>query len=726
MVQAQFERCIMSLETKESTANVIVIHAKGTNLHFSPKEFVVVIGLNCVSNKNDFVFDDDLPNRLIEDYFGVIPRLHFDLVESSRDSDYLWGSIAFEKLAKSLNKKLKPKVKFYMLHGMPLAIQIWLYECCSTVPHNVSFKNIELTSKEISCFRISKKVVPTGKKLKQQHKGLDEQTPKRTPPPRAAKKLSVRTPIFMPIHQKEKVASKRKDINQSASKKSIPIQSPDSSLCSSGNEDDFISKKVFHKFCNEVLQEMISIHGLVSTRWDEIMNAISDIKKKDKNNQVDNQPMGEADKTTLHHEFTPNFVHDLYKNSKGTLNTGGVAETTVNASTEDESKNNECDAEKIVDTSEDYQAGMNENKSPKDDSKKVEQDFSDSQVTIPDELLPSLNAYLNQERSIIVHSSANKVQETPMHVSRIKRPSRFKESPFTMNFGSAAEGKHKIFNQKHPFVSHPINDIEDTKITNKFLKWLSVDVLKFHAKRSNKQEHYKKGKFKISVINFRVLAIENKNWFYILGAPGQSWSDEYIDVCFYYLRKKSKYDPNTSYKYSTVDCNFMNIINSVLAVYRIDDASLNADAFVYDSLSSASHDAGVLAEVEKLVKVIPICLVACKFYEKKGIDTANHPNYKSYDKMDLFNVYVVEDLPQQPSDSLDCGLYMVTYAECLTFEDLVSPVDFDPDLIRTRYASILWNYGMKKEEENAQSNDEAPMRPPREIGLTEDIEVHEI
>ncbi|KAF3675496.1 hypothetical protein FXO37_05825 [Capsicum annuum] len=570
----------------------------------------------------------------------------------------------------------------------------------------------------------------------------------------------------MPIHQKEKVASKRKDINQSASKKSIPIQSPDSSLCSSGNEDDFISKKVFHKFCTEVLQEMISIHGLVSTRWDEIMNAISDIKKKDKNNQVDNQPMGEADKTTLHHEFTPNFVHDLYKNSKGTLNTGGAAETTVNASAEDESKNNECDAEKIVDASEDYQAEMNENKSPKDDSKdkecdaekilnsvefnmnksklnqqnqspvhihvalteerKVEQDFSDSQVTIPDELLPSLNAYLNQERSIIVHSSANKVQETPMHVSRIKRSSRFKESPFTMNFGLAAEGKHKIFNQKHPFVSHPINDIEDTKITNKFLKWLSVDVLKFHAKRSNKQEHYKKGKFKTLVINFRVLAIENKNWFYILGAPGQSWSDEYIDVCFYYLRKKSKYDPNTSYKYSTVDCNFMNIINSVLAVYRIDDASLNADAFVYDSLSSASHDAGVLAEVEKLVMVIPICLVACKFYEKKGIDTANHPNYKSYDKMDLFNVYVVEDLTQQPSDSLDCGLYMVTYAECLTFEDLVSPVDFDPDLIRTRYASILWNYGMKKEEENAQSNDEAPMRPPREIGLTEDTEVHEI
>ncbi|KAM3205207.1 hypothetical protein P3L10_028617 [Capsicum annuum] len=139
VVQAQFGRCIMSLETKESTANAIVIRAKDTNLHFSPREFVVVTGLNCVSNKDDFVFDEDLPNRLIEDYFDgakyiqkrelfavfskklwgkdndedavkfaniyfihafllsvvdtvVIPRLHFDLVESGRYSDYPWES----------------------------------------------------------------------------------------------------------------------------------------------------------------------------------------------------------------------------------------------------------------------------------------------------------------------------------------------------------------------------------------------------------------------------------------------------------------------------------------------------------------------------------------------------------------------------------------------------------------------------------------------------------
>ncbi|KAF3669342.1 hypothetical protein FXO37_09081 [Capsicum annuum] len=148
--------------------------------------------------------------------------------------------------------------------------------------------------------------------------------------------------------------------------------------------------------------------------------------------------------------------------------------------------------------------------------------------------------------------------------------------------------------------------------------------------------------------------------------------------------------------------------------------------YVYDSLSSAGHDSAVLAEVEKLAEVIPYCLLSCKFYEKKGIDIDNHPNYKLNDKHDLFYVYIMEDLPQQPCGGLDCGLYMITYAECLTFGGSVPKVDFDLDLLRTRYASILWHYGTKKQEEKAQSDDEAPSRPRREIQLTEVTEVHDI
>ncbi|PHU23670.1 hypothetical protein BC332_08777 [Capsicum chinense] len=495
----------------------------------------------------------------------------------------------------------------------------------------------EKVEEEISSFRIPKKVVPAGvshkddevnsdddfqdpsdpqkysitqkkyygdsstspvkKKLKQQHKGLDEKTPKRTPPPRVAKKLFARTPIFMPIQPKDKVASKRKDINRSASKKSIP--------------------------------------------------------KKDKDNEVDKPPMDKAEKTTPHHESTPKFVHDLYKNSEGTLVT-------------EEIKGNQSASLMEV---------YNEDKDDVLNTKFVDDNIgeahiSDSQFSFSDE-------------------DTRGAAETTVNTS--------------------AEDESKNTNDPR--------EMDENKSTKNQFKNKEFDAEKI----VNTSEDY------------QVEMKENKS-------PQDA--SKQIDVCFYYLRKKPKYDPNSSYKYNTVDCNFMNIINSVLDVYRIDDASLNAGGkeyhlneyinefrmhatvswhtvdhifisvnvkskhnwvlavisfndrciYVYDSLSSAGYDAAVLAEVEKLSEVIPICLVVCKFYEKKGIDIANHPNYKSYDKMDLFDVYIVEDSPQQPSGSLNCGLYMVTYAECLIFGNLVPHVDFDPDMIRTRYASILWDY----------------------------------
>ncbi|KAF3613399.1 hypothetical protein FXO38_36265 [Capsicum annuum] len=343
VVQAQLGRGIMSPETTKSSASDIVIRAKGTTLHFSLTEFAVVTGLNCHLNRDDFGFDEDVPNKIIDQYFDgsrfkqkkelfvavtnkiwgnetdedafkfvnlyfihgfllssvdtvIIPRLYFDLVESDSYRDYSWGLVAYKELAKNLNKKLKPTGKFYMLHGMPLPIQIWLYECCSAVLHTVAskvdsqiprllnwktnairpryeslveslfndsndkvvFKNIEPTRKEISTFQIPKKVFhrggshkedyvdfdddfqdpslkhhlsiskkkyqgdssnsPAKKKLKNQSKGVDQHTPKRTPPSCAVKMSSMKTPIFKAIQSKETVPSNRKD---------ILVQSPD-------------------------------------------------------------------------------------------------------------------------------------------------------------------------------------------------------------------------------------------------------------------------------------------------------------------------------------------------------------------------------------------------------------------------------------------------------------------------------------------------------------------
>ncbi|PHT50889.1 hypothetical protein CQW23_10636 [Capsicum baccatum] len=120
-------------------------------------------------------------------------------------------------------------------------------------------------------------------------------------------------------------------------------------------------------------------------------------------------------------------------------------------------------------------------------------------------------------------------------------------------------------------------------------------------------------------------------------------------------KKKSKYEPHSSYKYSTVDCNFMEIITSVMKVYSVDNSNLNAGGQKYhlnEYINEFRHYAVVLTEIKKLAEIIPLCLQACNFYEKKGIDFYNHPRYKDKDSSDLFDVLFEEGFPQQPSGSL--------------------------------------------------------------------------
>ncbi|KAF3652989.1 hypothetical protein FXO37_17223, partial [Capsicum annuum] len=69
VVQAQLGRCIISIETMKSSTSAIVIRAKGTTVYITTRDFALVTGLNCVSNKDAFLFDEESPNRTIDQYF---------------------------------------------------------------------------------------------------------------------------------------------------------------------------------------------------------------------------------------------------------------------------------------------------------------------------------------------------------------------------------------------------------------------------------------------------------------------------------------------------------------------------------------------------------------------------------------------------------------------------------------------------------------------------------
>ncbi|KAF3670270.1 hypothetical protein T459_07332 [Capsicum annuum] len=108
----------------------------------------------------------------------------------------------------------------------------------------------------------------------------------------------------------------------------------------------------------------------------------------------------------------------------------------------------------------------------------------------------------------------------------------------------------------------------------------------------------------------------------------------------------------------------------VLAVLSFSERCI----FLYDSYESSGHYADVLDEIENIAKIIPLCLQGCDFYIKKGIDLLNHPRYKDKDSSDKFDVLFEDDLPQQPSGRWDCGVFMVMYAECLSYGHKVIPL----------------------------------------------------
>ncbi|KAF3658419.1 hypothetical protein FXO37_14429 [Capsicum annuum] len=211
---------------------------------------------------------------------------------------------------------------------------------------------------------------PVKKNLKQQHKGLDEQSPKGTPQPRVSKKLSVRTSIFKSIKSKNKLASKRKDINRSASKTSISVQSPDPSLSSFEDKNIVVMKKVFEKFCDEICEELNFILELVSSRFDRLMIAITENKvteeikgnrstslmevyNEDNDNVLDKLILI-CMKQEMYVIYREAHISDSqFSFSDELLRNNNLDFIKFNLGVEDESTNKECDAEQIVNPSKD-------------------------------------------------------------------------------------------------------------------------------------------------------------------------------------------------------------------------------------------------------------------------------------------------------------------------------------------------------------------------------------
>ncbi|KAH0712614.1 hypothetical protein KY289_008573 [Solanum tuberosum] len=239
-----------------------------------------------------------------------------------------------------------------------------------------------------------------------------------------------------------------------------------------------------------------------------------------------------------------------------------------------------------------------------------------------------------------------------------------------------------IFELKHPFIFDLISGNYDIPLWDVFRSWVRDGLLTKHDKKKHDQDHYMKHLADFPVaINLGILLINNKNWFYNLYFEGQLLNNSHIDVIFYYLRIKANdvgcadeehvigeyirgYRMHAAISWHMVDHIFVHVhvkdeFHWVLAVISLNDKRIN----VYDSYRAVGHDAAIKTEIVKLSQLIPLKLTMNDYYKNKGIDVS-----QAQEENEFFDIVFIDYVPQQTHGTLDCGIYMLAFAEYLSYE----------------------------------------------------------
>ncbi|WMV09471.1 hypothetical protein MTR67_002856 [Solanum verrucosum] len=126
--------------------------------------------------------------------------------------------------------------------------------------------------------------------------------------------------------------------------------------------------------------------------------------------------------------------------------------------------------------------------------------------------------------------------------------------------------------------------------------------------------------------------------------------------------------------------------------------------------------------LKKLSVMLPTYLIDNGFFEK--IDRTHWSELDEYKAKEIgtllephhpFKVEFVQDIMQQRSDSMDCGVYVATLAEFQSNLLVIASDCFHSDYLRNRYASLLWRYGSDKAESGYVSENDDPRKPKGQV-----------
>ncbi|KAH0709694.1 hypothetical protein KY284_011121 [Solanum tuberosum] len=203
--------------------------------------------------------------------------------------------------------------------------------------------------------------------------------------------------------------------------------------------------------------------------------------------------------------------------------------------------------------------------------------------------------------------------------------------------------------QQYPFEGFNIDGEGPTELMSSFSQWISEGFYKHHAKKRDKDDHYLANcsDLEFKQLDFVFAFPKKKDWFYVMSQPNKCWTDEYVDVILYYLRKKSKQQSHSKYRYTTTNCFFKTYIDNASVVPEYENKIVGTikgfgiparmhwhltdeerHIKVYDSMSSSRTNRKLCAEIQKLSIMLPKYIESNGFYEQK--DRTNWSVLESY------------------------------------------------------------------------------------------------
>uniref|UniRef100_A0A3Q7I2W4 Ubiquitin-like protease family profile domain-containing protein n=1 Tax=Solanum lycopersicum TaxID=4081 RepID=A0A3Q7I2W4_SOLLC len=114
----------------------IVVPKSHLRALFLAKKFIdndLAVSLVVLYFINDFLFSYE------DNEYQIINR-DFHLMESEKFNSYPWGLDIYKKLSDSVRHELKSTHKYYRIGDLPLALQIWIFECCSKVDEDIAIR----------------------------------------------------------------------------------------------------------------------------------------------------------------------------------------------------------------------------------------------------------------------------------------------------------------------------------------------------------------------------------------------------------------------------------------------------------------------------------------------------------------------------------------------------------------------------------------------------------